>query len=395
MSGAPESRTFAIRAGGFSAALFLAVGIYLPFFPIWLTGRGLSEPQIAIVIAAPLFARAVLSPVFAGIADLFGELRRSAVIYSILATLFFAWLAFVEGYGPILILSAAALVFWVAMMPIGDAVILYGVRHKGIDYGRVRLWGSLAFVAGTLLAGESARVLPEGGLFAVQVAAFALGILAALTLPIMADRTTPDQRSGFKDILQNTVLAKSIAASAALTSSHATYYTFGSIFWRDIGYSERLIASLWAYSVLVEIALFYFAKHLVNWGARRFLIAAGIGVIVRWILFPLTTDPIAAMALQTLHGLTFGCAWLGVMMAIGAVAKPGHTARLQAGHQLVSGLFLATAIICIGPLYRLQQDWAFWLMAVLGLAGLSLALTLPRGLQPQNEGSGGSTHEPE
>ena len=39
-------------------ALFIALGIYLPFFPLLLAARGLNDPQIAIVIAAPMAVRA-------------------------------------------------------------------------------------------------------------------------------------------------------------------------------------------------------------------------------------------------------------------------------------------------------------------------------------------------
>ena len=96
-----------------------------------------------------------------------------------------------------------------------------------------------------------------------------------------------------------------------------------------------------------------------------------------------------------LHGATFAATHLGVVMAIGAVATPGHTARIQATHQLVAGLLLAVATLGCGPLYRLSPAAAFAGMSCLSAVGLWLAFGLPRGLQPQSAGEGGSTIAPE
>ena len=111
-------------------------------------------------------------------------------------------------------------------------------------------------------------------------------------------------------------------------------------------------------------------------------------------MFPLLTVPAAVYVLQMLHAVTFAATHLGVMMAIGAVATPGHTARLQASHQMTAGLLLATATIAAGPLYRSAPHLAFWAMAGLGAVGFVAAFGLTRGLQPHSETDGGSTSPP-
>ena len=52
------------------AALFLVVGCYLPYLPVWLHWRALGADQIAVLLATPLFTR----PVYAG-----DQLRRRPV----------------------------------------------------------------------------------------------------------------------------------------------------------------------------------------------------------------------------------------------------------------------------------------------------------------------------
>jgi hypothetical protein len=83
------------------------------------------------------------------------------------------------------------------------------------------------------------------------------------------------------------------------------------------------------------------------------------------------------------------------MMAIGAVSTPGHTARLQAAYQFCHGLSMATAMFVGGMLFRVSPIIAFLAAAAVALPSMFLANGLPRGLQPQSEGSGGDTIPPE
>ena len=53
------------RLCGLSAALFLPYGLHLPYFPVWLAARGLTDFQIAATLATPLILRVLLMPIVA------------------------------------------------------------------------------------------------------------------------------------------------------------------------------------------------------------------------------------------------------------------------------------------------------------------------------------------
>lgn len=373
---------FALRTAFFYGALFFATGVYLPFFPVWLSGQGLSEPQIGLIIAAPFFIRALFSPTLALLADRFADLNIAAGLYGVVAGIVFAGLALVSGFWPILILSALAMVFWSALVPIGDAIAIVGVRRHQIDYGRVRMWGSVTFIAANFATAEILRWASEDGVFRLQTMAFVVGGLVAFWLPRVKLDKASQAPARLRELLADPLLRRAVLAGSLILGSHAAYYAFGSIYWRELGFPARTIASLWAYSVVIEVGLFWAAKRLTGWGARRYLLAAGMGGLVRWILFPLATVPPAAFVLQTLHSLTFAAAYLGVIMSIGATSAPGHTARLQAGFQLVSGVVIAIATVAAGPLFRHNPMSAFWMAAFMAAAGLFFAYGLRRGIQP-------------
>ena len=68
--------SFAWRLGFLYAALFLVVGCYLPYLPVWLSWRRLDADQIAVLLAAPLFTRILFTPAISFATDWLGDRRK-------------------------------------------------------------------------------------------------------------------------------------------------------------------------------------------------------------------------------------------------------------------------------------------------------------------------------
>jgi PPP family 3-phenylpropionic acid transporter len=60
---------YSLRLGAFYAAVFLVVGVQLPFWPAWLAGRGFYPQEIATVFAATIWAKVVATPAIGALAD--------------------------------------------------------------------------------------------------------------------------------------------------------------------------------------------------------------------------------------------------------------------------------------------------------------------------------------
>jgi len=376
--------------------MFFCNGIYMPFFPIWLNSKHLGPSEISIVLALPLVVRIVMSPAIVGLADRLPSLRAASVLYAFMTTALFIVPVFLPDFWTILFFTGAALMFWSALGPFTEAVILYGVREHGIEYPRVRLWGSAGFMMGSLVAAAAVQRFTGDAVLAVLVAAYFTAGIVALFSPRVPAPPPAAEKFGLKKAFADPTLRRALIAGTLTLGAHGVFYTFGTLYWQSKGFSGGLIGALWAYSVAVEVTLFGVVKKMLpGWGARRFILAGAVGALIRWSLFPFAAAPAAAFVLQTLHGATFGLTHLGIMMAIGAVATPGHTARLQAAYQFCHGSMMAAAIVAAGPLFRISPIVAFLAAAAISLPALYLANGLPRGLQPQSARSGGETRAPE
>ena len=135
------------RLSGFYAAYFLAAGIYMPYWPSWLEGRNLDPIQIGWVLAASFWVKIVAQPAIARIADWQGRTRRLTTILMALAAVGFLAQSTVNGFWPLLILGGLTAACYQPVLPIMESVTLRHVETRPLDYGRIRLWGSVAFVA--------------------------------------------------------------------------------------------------------------------------------------------------------------------------------------------------------------------------------------------------------
>src|SRR6266849_401821 len=177
----------ATRLGAFYAASFLVVGIQLPFWPVWLAGRGLDAQEIALVFAAAIWAKVVATPLLGALAD---RLRRRRAVTIVLAAC--AWAAYaglwpVAGFWSLLALNLVAGMAQSALMPLGDSITLAAVRSEGLDYGRVRVWGSVSFIVAAIGSGALLAMTPGGGagdqVLLLVLAASAVLLAACVGIP--------------------------------------------------------------------------------------------------------------------------------------------------------------------------------------------------------------------
>src|SRR5215203_5989225 len=122
------------------AFLYAAFGVHSPFFPSFLSARGLEPEAIGVVLAAGTAIRLVAAP-------LAGRIAAAALLA---LGYLGAW-----GFWPLLLMSFASAVALAPVAPVADALALGAAERRGSDgrkpfeYGWVRGAGSAAFIAGS------------------------------------------------------------------------------------------------------------------------------------------------------------------------------------------------------------------------------------------------------
>jgi MFS transporter, PPP family, 3-phenylpropionic acid transporter len=371
---------FALRLGFFYAAFFLFGGIQLPFFPLWLEARGLDARSIGLIIAAPTLVRIVATPIITHQADRRRALKTTLVTASIAATLAMCIVGLVHGAMAILVTFVTAAVAFSPMLSLTDAYALHGLGVRGLAYGPVRLWGSVAFIAGNVGAGFVLGWLAPGQLIWLLVAALAVSVAAAIVLkPVEAGgkpvEAAPAPAPLPKTLIRNRAFLAVALAAGMVQSSHAVYYGFSTLHWRSEGYDGTLIGVLWGIGVLAEVVLFAVSARLPKaLHPTALLVIGGLGAIMRWTA--MAFDPPAALLplLQLLHACSFGAAHLGAMGFLSRAVPRELGATAQGFVSTWTGIVSASATAISGMVYAASGSRAYFVMAAMALVGVLSAL---------------------
>jgi PPP family 3-phenylpropionic acid transporter len=376
------ARGLAWRLASFYGAVFAAGGIQLPFWPVWLAAHGIGGTEIGVVLAAAMVARIVAAPLVARLADRTGERKRLIVLLVGLSLACWSLFLVADGFWALLAVSVAAQGCAAAAMPVFEDMTLGAVRAHALDYGRVRLAGSITFLAAALLGGLWLTGRPSDDVLALLIAGAAITLGAAVALPDArpTQRLSVDLIGGLGRILAQRGYQLLFLASGLIQASHMVYYGFGTIHWRAAGLSDGFIGFLWAEGVIAEIVLFWYGAPLLRRVPPAWLIALGGGAgALRWLLTGLTVDPVALVALQALHGISFGATHLGAMHTLKDKAMPGLSATAQGLHSaLPMGLLGGLTMLAAGHLFAALGAGAFQAMAAMALAGALFAWRLHR-----------------
>ena len=371
----------ALRFSAYYGAVFLALGVYLPFWPLWLSSRGLDASDVGLVLASASWIRIFGGPLVGRLADRSGRAGLVIALAALASLLLFLILIERQGFWPILLVHLGFTLAFTPLIPLGESQAMTAARSGTVDYGRMRIWGSLTFILGSLAGGEIVASWGVDRANFLIAAALAASVFAALLLPAEPPaEPEPAKAANFRALLRERRFLLLIAGASLLQASHAGYYGFSSVYWSSEGLSEALIGWLWAIGVIAEVGLFLIGTRLLaRVGASGLLMIGALAGLLRWTAMALTADPWALAAIQTLHALTFGASHLGVIYLIAEFAPRRLAATAQSLFAALSGgLVLGGALWLSGALYADIGELVFLAMSGLSLAGLLLIACLRR-----------------
>jgi PPP family 3-phenylpropionic acid transporter len=375
----------------FYGTVFGLLGTHLPFFPVWLRAIGLDASWIGVIIAVPAVTRFTVLPVVTSLAERRDALRGALRLTAFATALGFAVLGGQHGPIPVFLLYVATCCLWTPMVPLTDAYALRGVVRYGLNYGRLRLWGSAAFVAGALVCGLLVDVVAASELIWIIVALALLGATASVALPSLGNpRSGAAAVQGEGASLRRFGFLATIVAAALIQGSHAAYYTFASITWQAQGLGGLTIAALWTLGVLAEILVFAASPRFAL-PVATMVIVGGLSAAARW-LVTAQEPPLPLLAtVQLAHGLSFGLTQVGTMGLLVRQVPSHAMARGQGYYAACSGIVTSSASIVSGIVYARYGQGVYYVMAAMAASGAVLMWSARHRLdhQPQSAASGG------
>ena len=136
------------------AAIYLHYGAFGLFIPMWFSHRGLSPEEIGTLMSLPMFLRILFVAPVSNLADRLQRIREVLLVCVVGAMAIMSFMSFAHTYWQMLLFFTLFALVWDPLPILADSYAVLSVRTQGLDFGRMRLWGSLAFVAANVASGS-------------------------------------------------------------------------------------------------------------------------------------------------------------------------------------------------------------------------------------------------
>lgn len=380
----PRPHPEAVRFIPFFMGINFIGGVNLPFFPAWLESRGFTPESIGLLMMVMGFVRVVTVPALGFAADAYAARRLAIIVLTGVATLAYSGFAVVPAAAAIVVCSIVSSSAISAVGPLIEGVTLKTALLHRFDYGRVRSFGSAAFIVMNFASGVILAQADISDFLVLLIGSSLLACVMSLLLPVEAAPEQPHEKGhvwrDVKVLVRQPAFVVFLIAAGLAQSCHAFYYGFGTLNWKALGYSPALIGFLWGLGVVAEIVLFTFSNRVVHRVGPVGLMVIGTACgLVRWTVTAFSPPLWVLLPIQCLHAGTFGAAHLGAMHFI-ARAVPGHlVGTAQSIYSAVTvGVFMACGQYASGHLFADHGAYGYLLMTAVSVLAMGCSALLGR-----------------
>ncbi len=296
------------RLSGYYFLFFVTVGIYMPYWSLYLKSINFNAEQIGILSAIVVGTKIFSTYCWGWVVDHTGQRMRIIQIASLFSALTFVAALFVKDFWALVFIMFLFSIFWSASLPQVEAATLSHLGESSHTYTVIRLWGSVGFIIIVWSLGIVFESLSISYVPLILLISMVLVWILTLSIPEIPPEHHDDPTESLKEILRKPNVIALLFACFLMLASHGPYYTFYSIYLEDHGYSRSFIGQMWALGVIAEVVLFLFMHRLIAvFGLRKLLLLSLLSAGVRWLLIAFFVDKFVVLGFaQLLHAATFG-----------------------------------------------------------------------------------------
>jgi PPP family 3-phenylpropionic acid transporter len=346
-------------------ALFLFVyyafmGTLTTYAPLYFASFGVSALDVGVLMSLVQVMRIVGPTLWGWVAD--HSSRRVLVLRmtALGALAAFGGIAFGRTFSHFFIAMVCLNLFTSAQGPLTEALMLAEMRGDTSRYGRVRLWGSLGFIAAVMAAGIALDRLGVGAL-----PWLAGGVLLLVLAQSVRIREAPKlagehaAAAPLFEVLRKPAVIAFFVQAALMVGAHTSLYSFYSLYLERAGYGKALTGAMWSLGVGAEVVFFYFQASVLRRIGVRTAMMASFGVaVLRFALIGAGSAWLAVLVLaQLLHAMSFAahhCASITAMQRWfgGALQARGQALFMSIAYGIggtCGGLFMSWCWERLGP----------------------------------------------
>lgn len=354
--------------------LFYGAGASLsPFLSVYLKDTGVPPAEIGVLLSVPPLMLLVGGPVWSGYADA-RHRHRLMMIVAILGSILFSVTVWrLRGLFLLLPAVAAYSFFNAPISPLADSSTLALLGDRREEYGKIRVWGSVAWG----IVGPAVGFLIDrsgiGWAFIGYIVLMIVALPVAAGLPLELSRLSQPFWRGMRAALTDRRWYVFLLAAMISGIAGAAVNNFLFLYMQAVGSDGTFMGLSLTVATIAQIPFFLYTNLLLKrWGAHRLLLMGMILFAVRFVLYAVISSPWLILAVQLLHGPTFAAIWVAGVSYANEIAPPGLGATAQG---LFSAVFFGLGavvggIICGESFSAFGAHGMFGMLAIVVAAGV-------------------------
>lgn len=305
------------------------IGFYVPFLFVHFKEIGLSGTQIATFATMLPLLMLTSAPYIASLADRWRARVRILAVCIVLTGISILLLGTSDKYVVLLPLMLLMSVVRSPIAGIGDGIVAKMAVQYNVNFGAMRMWGSLGFASIAILSGY---IWQQTGYAPMFIAACIGFIPVALTALLLDEEAVPPrQGTTWGPLLRDPAMRTMLVVAFLMAGSLSMSGTFEGILMSSLGGGGLYIGLLLGVTGMSEIPMMRNSPRLSAWlGAERTLMLGCIIIACAHLAYAVSWSPNVLLVAAVLRGSGFGLSFVMMVSIVAARAPAGLAASSQA-----------------------------------------------------------------
>ncbi len=366
----PRNAKFIISSQYF--LYFGVLGIFLPFFNLYCYHIGFSGFQIGVLAALRSVTLAMFPLVWGVVADRLNIRRPIYIACNFISTAIWALFLFTADFWPMLIITVFYGIFYAPVISFLEAVTMDVLGREKKNYGRIRVWGSISFIAMVLVLGRVIDLFSVNIILVLILAGSLLLSVGSVRIPGIQTRNATRLPAPAAGSLLRMPVVVFLGCAFLMLVSHGAYYGFFSIHLDNLGYGSTFIGIAWALASTAEILVMIQSKRIFSrFSLQNVLFFSFLAATLRWMILFKAQSPAVILVSQLLHAITYGTFHMASILYMDRLSPDRDKTLGQAVNNATTyGFGLMVGFFVNGYLYEIIGSFdLFLLSALIALTG--------------------------
>lgn len=343
---------------------FGVMGVFLPYFNLYCYHLKFSGFQIGVLSGIRSIALVLFPLVWAGLADRFHIRRPIYIFCSFISTAIWAFYLYTTDFWAMLLITVFYGIFYSPIISFLEAFTMDVLGTEKKSYGRIRGWGTIAFIMTVLLLGKVIDIYSIEIIIILIFFGSLAQALISIKIPDIQIKKQTSFSSNAKVLLKRPVIVFLFCAFLMLVS-HGTYYGFYSIHLENLGYGKTFIGISWALASIAEIIVMIKSDIIFKrFSTDNVLFFSFMVAALRWMGLSFTTSPVIILFLQILHAVTYGTFHVSSILYIDSLTPDeGKTLGQAVNNAVTYGLGLMVGFFINGYLFETLGTFTLFMIS--------------------------------